>query len=77
LVLHLLLARLFRIDRDTVMITSTAALYGPVFVAQVATVIGNKKLVLAGIALGLLGYAIGNYLGLSLAYVLKNLLVAG
>ena len=70
-ILHFLLARLFKIDRDTVMITSTAALFGPAFIGQIASVIGNKKLIVSGIALGLLGYAIGNYLGISLAYGLK------
>lgn len=69
-VVHLLLARLFRIDRDTFMITSTAAIYGPPFVAQIASAIGNRQLLLPGIATGLLGYAIGNYLGISWAYLL-------
>lgn len=72
-VLHSILAYLFRIDRDTFMITSTAALYGPAFIGQIASVIGNKTLVLSGMVLGLLGYAIGNYLGISLAYVLEML----
>ncbi|MEO0339993.1 MAG: DUF819 family protein, partial [Bacteroidota bacterium] len=58
--LHLLLARLFRIDRDTFLITSTAALYGPAFVGQIASVLKNRNVVLAGLAMGLLGYAIGN-----------------
>lgn len=67
---HLVLARIFRIDRDTFMITSTAAIYGPPFVAQIASAIGNRQLLLPGIATGLLGYAIGNYLGISWAYLL-------
>lgn len=71
---HLILARLFNIDRDTYLITSTAALYGPVFVPQVAKVLGNKQLIFAGISTGLLGYAIGNYLGLSVATFLGWLL---
>lgn len=69
-VLHLLFCRLFKIDRDTMMLTSTAALYGPAFVGQIATVIGNKELVFSGMAMGLLGYAIGNYWGIGLAYLL-------
>ena len=75
IVLHFFLSYLFKIDRDTVMITSTAAIYGPVFVAQIASAIGNKKIIFTGIALGLLGFAIGNYLGISLAYILKYFLV--
>lgn len=69
--LHFLLAFIFRIDRDTLIIASTAAIFGPMFIGPVAKVIGNKDLIAIGIALGLIGYAIGNYLGLGLAYVLN------
>ena len=75
ILLHFGLSYWFKIDRDTVMITSTAAIYGPVFVGQIASAIGNKKLIFTGIALGLLGFAIGNYLGIGLAYILKAILV--
>ncbi|TXB70253.1 DUF819 family protein [Phaeodactylibacter luteus] len=75
ILLHLLLSRLFRIDRDTFLFTSVAALYGPPFIGQLASITGNRQLMLTGIALGLLGYAIGNYLGISLAYLLQALLV--
>ncbi|MEM6700469.1 MAG: DUF819 family protein, partial [Bacteroidota bacterium] len=40
--LHSLLAYFFKIDRDTLMITATAAIYGPVFVGQIASAIGNR-----------------------------------
>jgi uncharacterized membrane protein len=69
--LHYLLAFIFRIDRDTAIIASTAAIFGPMFIGPVAKVIGNKDLIAIGIALGLIGYAIGNYLGLGLTYVLN------
>ena len=72
--LHVLLARWWKIDADTVLISSTAALYGPVFVAQVASAIGNKSLVFSGIALGLLGYALGNFLGVGTFYFLQLIL---
>jgi len=71
ILIHLILAWIFRIDRDTYLITSTSALYGPVFVPQIASVLKNKQLVFAGMATGLLGYAIGNYLGLSVAAYLS------
>jgi uncharacterized membrane protein len=70
--LHIVLARLFGLDRDTVMITATAALYGPVFVGQVASAIRNPKLVFAGVATGLVGYAVGNYLGVLMAYFVRS-----
>lgn len=70
--LHSLLAYLFQIDRDTMMITATAAIYGPVFVGQVASAINNRTLVVSGMLTGLIGYALGNYLGVGLAYFLES-----
>ena len=60
ILLHYLLARLFRIDTDTVLITSTAAVFGPAFVGPVAAAIGNRRIIVSGLAAGVLGYAIGN-----------------
>jgi uncharacterized membrane protein len=37
----------------------------------VANAIGNKDIITIGIALSLIGYALGNYLGLGLAYILN------
>ncbi|MEM9886397.1 MAG: DUF819 family protein [Bacteroidota bacterium] len=69
--LHSLLSYFFRIDRDTLLITATACIYGPVFVGQLASAIGNRTLVFSGISTGLIGYALGNYLGLALMYFLE------
>ena len=71
IVLHWIFSWIFKIDRDTVIISSTAALYGPVFIAQVATAIHNRRLLAPGIALSLLGLAVGNYLGIGVAYLAK------
>jgi uncharacterized membrane protein len=68
--LHLILSKIFGIDRDTFLISSTAAIYGPPFVSQIATVVKNKYLLMPGILVGLLGYAIGNYIGLAVYYLL-------
>ncbi len=71
--IHTLLSWMSKIDRDTTMITSTAALYGPAFIGQIATILGNKRIIIAGIATGIMGYAIGNYLGLAVTYLLRIL----
>jgi len=68
--LHYLLASFFRIDRDTVMITSVAAIFGPAFVGPVAGKLKNSEVIVSGITLGLLGNAMGNYLGLLVAWLL-------
>ena len=74
ILLHWLLCWLFKVDRDTVIVSSAAALYGPVFIAQVTTAIHNRRLLAPGIALSLLGLALGNYLGIGVAYLAKWLL---
>ncbi len=68
---HYLLALLFRVDRDTLIITSTAAIFGPAFIGPVAKSIGNKGIIPIGLALGLIGLAIGNFLGIGFAELLK------
>jgi len=72
--LHYLLSYFFKIDRDTTMITSTAAIFGPAFVGQIASVLNNREIVVAGVATGLVGYAVGNYLGIGIGYLLQWLI---
>lgn len=69
--LHLVLAAAFRIDTDTVIITSTAAVFGPPFVGPVAAAIGNREIVVSGLTTGVVGLALGNYVGLAIAYLLR------
>lgn len=71
LLLHVLISSLFRVDADTVIITSTALVCSPPFVPVVAGAIGNREIVLPGITVGLIGYAVGNYLGLLTAMLLS------
>ncbi len=68
---HYFLAAVFKIDVDTVLITSTGAIYGPAFVGPIAGVLKNREAVVTGLAAGLLGYSLGNYLGIGLAMLLK------
>lgn len=70
IVVHLLLAKTFKIDVDTFLITSTACLYGPAFVGPVAKAIKNKKVILSGMVAGTLGYALANYWGILLGKLL-------
>jgi uncharacterized membrane protein len=72
--LHIFFSRLLKIDRDTVLITSTAAFYGPVFIGQIATTLNNRSLIFTGIALSIFGLAIGNYVGIGVSYLLEYLI---
>ncbi|MCK5812352.1 MAG: DUF819 family protein [Clostridiales bacterium] len=74
IILHLILAKTFRIDVDTAIITMTAGIYGPAFVVPVAEGIKNKEVVVAGLTCGLVGYAVGNYLGYLVHYLVNLLL---
>ena len=71
LLLHLLLSKLARIDADTALITSTAGIYGPAFIVPTANAMGNPEVVLPGLICGIFGYAIGNYLGIGTAFLLR------
>ncbi len=69
--IHFLLCMAARIDRDTVIITSTAGIFGPHMVGPVTVAIKNRDVLFSGLASGLVGYAVGNYLGMGLAWMLS------
>lgn len=72
LVLHALLCRIFSIDTDTMIITSTSAICSPPFVPVVANALKNREIILSGLYTGIIGYAIGNYLGITFSYLLRS-----
>lgn len=69
--LHAGLAALFRIDADTVIITSAAGLYSPPFIPLVASALKNKEIIVSGVITGIIGWVIGTYLGIGVAYLLR------
>jgi len=71
LALHVALARIFKIDTDTVIITSVAGICSPPLVPMVASALKNKEIVLSGVMTGIIGWVIGTYLGISLSYILR------
>jgi len=71
IVFHIGGSAFFRIDADTVIITSTAAIFGPAFVGPVSNAIKNPGVVFSGITMSLLGFAFANYLGILVATLLK------
>lgn len=71
MLLHLLLSIIFRVDTDNYLITTTALIYSPPFVPVVAAALKNKDVITTGLTVGLIGYVVGNYLAVPLAYLLK------
>ena len=70
LVLHLLLSAIFRVNVDDFLITTTALVYSPPFVPVVAGALKNKEIIITGLTVGVIGYAIGNYIGITLGGLL-------
>ena len=71
LVLQILFAKIFKIDGDMTLAASISLINSPPFVPMVAAVLRNKDVILPGIAIGLLGYAVGNYLGIGIFMLLS------
>ncbi len=74
LFLHLLLAKIFKLDADTVVIASVALINSAPFVPMMAAAMKNKSVIISGLTIGLVGYAIGNYMGFIIANILKPVL---
>jgi len=71
--LHVTASSFFKLEDDIVIINSAAAMFGPAFILPVAEAIKNKPLIVPGLAMALLGNAIGTYLGLAVAWSLNYL----
>lgn len=70
-ILHLLFCRISRVSGDLFTVAHIGLLCSPPFIPPVVGAMGNKKVLISGIAIGLAGYAIGTYLGVAIAYLLR------
>lgn len=69
-VLHLLFCRVAHVSGDLFCVSQVALLCSPPFVPPVVGAMQNKKVLISGIVIGLVGYAIGTYLGVLIAFIL-------
>ena len=69
--LHLLFCRIAHVSGDLFCVSQIALLCSPPFVPPVVGAMQNKKVLISGIVIGLVGYAIGTYLGVLIAFVLR------
>jgi len=73
LFLHLFLSWIFRINADDYLITTTGFVYSPPFVPMVAAALKNKDVILTGLATGMIGWILGNYIGVAFGMWLGKL----
>lgn len=63
LLIQSILAKIFKIDADTMVITSVTFINSPPFVPMMAAAMKNRDVIITGLSIGVVGYAAGNYLG--------------
>ena len=68
--LHLILCRIAKVSGDLFCVCQVGLLCSPPFVPPIAGAMKNKKVLISGIVVGLVGYAVGTYLGAFLAWIL-------
>ena len=73
LFIQAILSRIFKIDADTMIVASVAFINSPPFVPMMAAAMKNKRVLVTGLTLGIIGYAVGNYLGFLISELLELL----
>ena len=73
LLLQVLFSLILRIDADTMVVSSVAFINSPPFVPMIAAAMKNKNVLVGGLTVGIIGYAVGNYLGFFIAEILSKL----
>ena len=73
LALAVVLARPFKVDADSAVITSDTLVNSPICVPMIAATMKNKGALMVGITNGLAGYAVGNYLGYIMYQLLQHI----
>ena len=70
LLLQIIFAKIFRIDSDMMVIASVTYINSPPFVPMMAAAMKNKDVLIPGLTIGVIGYAVGNYLGFLMSQLL-------
>lgn len=73
LCIHLILSKLFKVEGDLFTVAQVGLLCSPPFIPPVVGAMGNRKVLISGIVIGLVGYAVGTYLGLLVSVLLNAL----
>ena len=73
LFIHAIICRLLKVNADSMVISSVAFINSPPFVPMISNAMKNRAALVTGISSGLIGYAVGNYLGIVIAKLLHLL----
>ena len=73
LFIHAIICRLFKVNADSMVISSVAFINSPPFVPMISNAMKNRAALVTGISAGLIGYAVGNYLGIMISKLLHLL----
>ena len=73
LLIHAIVCRLMRVDADSMVISSVAFINSPPFVPMASAAMRNKKALVTGLGAGIIGYAMGNHLGVLISELLAYL----
>ncbi len=73
LLLEVLSAKPLKVDADTMTVSSVAYICSPPFVPMMAAAMKNKSVLAGGLSVGVVGYAVGNYLGFLIARLLETI----
>lgn len=73
LAIHTILSKIGKIDSDTLIIVSVSTICSPPFVPVITGAIKNKDVLVTGLTTGIIGYAIGNYLGIFIAWLFERM----
>ncbi|MBO5405788.1 MAG: DUF819 family protein [Paludibacteraceae bacterium] len=71
--LHLIFCRIAKVSGDLFCVSQVGLLCSPPFVPPIVGAMKNKKVLISGIVVGLVGYAAGTYLGALLAWILGGI----
>lgn len=69
--IHIILCRIFKVTGDLYVVAEIGLFCSPPFIPPIVSAMNNRKVLISGVAIGLAGYAIGTYLGVTIYYLLK------
>ncbi len=71
LAVQTLLSRFLHLDADTMIVSSVSLINSPPFVPMICSAMHNRDVLVVGLSVGIVGYAVGNYLGFAIYQLLS------